>query len=160
MQIIIKTIKYYLYIFIYFCLFTVPSPVVEVTSIDTVEYGKAATLECNAIAVRGITSSVNIQWITVYNYRYTIVRRVDNVTANIIDNSVVYTDQLVTPPLSVNDSGRVYYCEVSINATNGVSSYGIFVLDFIGKYHWIIISNFIIICILVCTYYNDRCSYK
>ena len=83
--------------------------------------------------MRGITSSVNIQWLTVYNYNYIIVRGVDDVTANIVDNSVVYTDQLVTPPLSVNDSGRVYYCEVSINATYGVTSYGIFVLDFIGK---------------------------
>ena len=117
----------------YICLFTVPSPVVEVTSIDTVEYGKATTLECNAIAVRGITSSVNIQWITVYNYNYTTVRRVDNVTANIVNNSAVYTDQLVTPPLSVNDNGRVYYCEVSINATYGVSSYGSIVLGFTGK---------------------------
>ena len=117
--------------------FTVPSAIVEVISIDTVEYGKVTTLECNAIAVRGITSSVNIQWITVYNYSYTVVRRMDNVTANIVDNSAVYTDQLVTPPLNINDSGRVYYCGVIINATFGVS-YGIFVLDFIGKYHVII----------------------
>ena len=104
-----------------------------VTSIDSVEYGKATTLECNAIAVRGITSSINIQWITVYNYNYTIVRRVDNVTATIIDNSTTYTDQLVTPPLSVNDDGRVYYCEIIINTTFGVSSNGIFVLNFTGK---------------------------
>ena len=115
-----------------FCLFTVPSPVVEVTSIDTVEYGEAVTLKCNAITVRGITSSVDIQWITVYNYSYTIVRRVDNVTANIINNSAVYIDQLVTPPLSVNDDGRVYYCEVSINTTFGVSSSGSVLLDFVG----------------------------
>ena len=118
-----------------FLLFVVPSPVVEVTSIDTVEYGKATTLQCNAIAVRGITSSVNIQWITVYNYSYAIVRRVDNVIANIVDNSEVYSDQLMIPPLNANDNGRVYYCEVNINATFGVSSYGIFVLDFTGKLH-------------------------
>ena len=116
-----------------FCLFTVPSPVVEVTSNDTVEYSKAATLECNAIAVRGITSSVNILWIIVYNYNYTVVRRVDNVTANIVDNSAVYTDQLVTPPLSFSDSSREYRCVVSINATVGDSSYAIFVLDFTCK---------------------------
>ena len=83
--------------------------------------------------MRGITSSVNIQWITVYNYNYTTVRRADNITANIVDNSAVYIDQLVTPPLSVNDNGRVYYCVVSINASFGISSYGIFVLYFIGK---------------------------
>ena len=143
--------------YLYVCLFTVPSPTVEVTSIDTVEYGKATTLECNAIAVRGITSSVNIQWIAVYNYNYTIVRRVDNVTANIVNNSVLYTDQLVTPPLSVNDSGRVYYCGVSINATYGVSSYGIFVLDFTGRYQFIII---LITLWYIHTYYNNRFSYE
>ena len=89
--------------------------------------------------MRGITSSVNIQWITVYNYNYTIVRRVDNVTANIVDNSAVYTDQLVTPPLSINDSGKVYYCEVNINATVGDSIYGIFVLDFTCKQQCVIV---------------------
>ena len=117
----------------YIYLFTVPSPVVEVTSIDAVEYGKTTTLECNAIAVRGITSSVNIQWITVNNYNYTIVRLVDNVTANIVGNTAVYTDQLITPPLNANDNGRVYYCVVNINTTFGVTSYGIFILDFTGK---------------------------
>ena len=83
--------------------------------------------------MRGITSSVNIQWITVYNYSYTIVRRVDNVTASLINDSVVYTDQFVTPPISVNDNGRVYHCGVSINTTFGVSSNGSVLLDFVGK---------------------------
>ena len=114
-------------------LFAVPSPVVEVTSIDTVEYGKAATLECNAIAVKGITSRVDIFWMYITGYNYTIVRRVNNVTANVTNNTAVYTDQLVTPPLGVSDNGRVYYCAVTINTTYGVSSYGIFVLDFTGK---------------------------
>ena len=65
---------------------------------------------------------------------YTIVRSVEDVTANIVDNSAVYTDQLVTPPLSVNDSGRVYVCAVSINSTIGATSYGTIILDFIGMY--------------------------
>ena len=113
----------------YILFFTVPSPVVEVASIDTVEFGQAATLECNVIAVRGITSRVDISWLTFTG----IVRTVEDVTANIVNNSAVYTDQLVTSPLSVNDSGRVYYCVVSINSTFGVSSYGVIVLDFTGK---------------------------
>ena len=111
------------------CLFTVPSPVVEVNSIDTVEFGQAATLECNVTTVRGITSRVDIIWLTFTG----IVRAVEDVTANIVNNSAVYTDQLVTPPLNVNDSGRVYVCAVSINSTFGVSSYGTTVLDFVGK---------------------------
>ena len=113
------------------CLFTVPSPVVEVTSIDTVEFGKATTLECNVTTVRGITSRVDIIWRNGSNS--TTVTTMENITANIVNNSAVYTNQLVTPPLSVNDSGRVYYCAVSINSTFGVSSYGTIVLDFIGK---------------------------
>ena len=112
--------------------FTVPSPVVEVTSIDEVEFGKATTLECNVIAARGITSRVDIVWLIFTEYNYTIVRTVEDVTANIVDNSAVYTDQLVTPPLSVNDSGRVYVCAVSINSTFGVTSHDTIVLDFIG----------------------------
>ena len=61
------------------------------------------------------------------------MRRVDNVTANIVDSSVVYTDQLATSPLSVNDNGRVHYCEVSIYTTFRVSSNGSVLLDFVGK---------------------------
>ena len=120
--------------FICFLFYSVPSPIVEVTSIDTVEYGKATTLQCNAIAVKGITSRVDIFWIIYNIYNYTIVRRVDNVTANIVNNSAVYTDQLVTPPLNANDNGTVYYCAVDINATFGDTSYGVFVLDFSGMY--------------------------
>ena len=62
-----------------------------------------------------------------------VVRRVDNVTANIINNSAVYTDQLVTPPLSVNDNGRVYYCVVNITTTSSINGYDNFVLNFAGK---------------------------
>ena len=129
--------KQYLHIcsYVYVYLFTVPSPLVEVTNIDTVEYGKTTTLECTAIAVRGITSRVDIFWVIYDNYNYTIVRRVDNVTANIVGNSAVYTDQLITPPLSINDSGRIYDCVVNINTIFGVTSYNTFVLEFTGKYH-------------------------
>ena len=113
------------------CLYTVPSPVVKVTSIGTVEFGKPATLECNAITVKGITSRVSINWLTGFNS--TVVRRVENVTANIVNNSAFYTDQLVTAPLSTNDNGRVYYCEISINSTLAVRSYDNFLLDFKGR---------------------------
>ena len=140
--------------------FSVPSPVVEVTSIDTVEYDKATTLECNAVAVRGITSRVDIFWVIISNYNYTIVRSVDNVTANIVGNSAVYSDQLVTPPLNANDNGRVYYCAVNINATFGVSSYGVFVLDFTGMYVSISVKLYILflyiyVCLHMRMYYNS-----
>jgi len=115
-----------MYMHIRICLFTVPSPAVDITIVDDVEFGKATTLKCNVIAVRGITSRVDIIWRT----GITTVRRANGVTANIISNSAVYTDQLITPLLSVNDNGRVYVCEVRINTTFGINS---IVLDFIGK---------------------------
>ena len=113
----------------YIIFFTVPSPVVEVTSIDTVEYGKPATLQCNVIAVRGIASRVDIIWMT----EFSTLRRLNNVKANIISNSAVYNAYLVTP-LSVNNRGRVYYCGVSINTPSGVNFFnGSIALDFSGK---------------------------
>ena len=112
----------------YFCLVTVPRPVVEVTSIGTVEFGKPVTLECNVIAVRGITSRVDIIW-----FNSTSERRTENVTANIVNNSAVYTDQLVTPPLSYIHRGTRYLCGVTIFRTPGGASYGNISLNFAGK---------------------------
>ena len=88
------------------------------------------TLECSAIAVRGITSRVDIIWTTGFR----TVRRVEDITASIVNNSAIYTDQLVTPPLSVNDNGRVYQCQVVINADFRINAFGSIVLDFIGTY--------------------------
>ena len=115
---------------VHFYLFTVPSPVVEVASIYTVEFGETTTLECNVTAVRGITSRVDIIWITGYNH--TIVRRIEDVEPYILGNSAVYIDTLVTSPLNINDNGRFYNCAVTINSTFGVSSYAIIVLHLTG----------------------------
>ena len=112
-----------------YILFTVPRPVIQVTSIDTVEFGRATTLECNAIAVRGITSRVDVIWTTGFR----TVRRVDNLTASTVNNSVVYSDQFITPPLSANDNGRVYQCQVVINADFRINAFDRIVLDFTGR---------------------------
>ena len=81
--------------------------------------------------MRGITSRVDIIWRIGY---YTEVKRRVDVTASIVNSSAaVYTDQLVTPPLSVNDSGRVYYCVVNINATFWVTTSDTITLRFNGK---------------------------
>ena len=119
------------YVRIYtFSLFSVPRPVVQVTSVDTLEFGDVATLECSAIAVRGITSRVDIIWTAGFR----TVRRVEGITASIVNNSAIYTDQLVTPPLNGNDNGRVYQCQVVINADFRINAFGSIVLDFFGKY--------------------------
>ena len=76
---------------------------------------------------------MDIGWIIITESNYTIVRAVEDVTANIVNNSAVYTDQLVTPPLSVNDRDKVYLCGVSINSEFGLTFYETIELDFIGK---------------------------
>ena len=114
-----------------FLLFSVPNPIVQITNTDTLEYGKTTTLKCSVVAVRGITSRVDIIWLTGYNY--TILKTVDNVTANIINNSAVYIDHLTTPPLGVNDNGRVYYCVMNISTTSRFNGFAGFTLEFTGK---------------------------
>ena len=116
---------------------TVPDPVVEVTNTDAVEFGKTTTLECNATAVREITSGISIYWLHFTLFNFTIVRIVDNVTANIVGNSAVYTDQITTPPLSVNDSGTGYGCYVIINST-GEFYFDIFILNLTGKQQYVL----------------------
>lgn len=113
-------------------IFTVPSPVIEVTSIDAVEFGKPATLQCNVIELREIARSrVDIIWMT----QFSTVKRINDVKANIISNSTVYNDYLVTTPLSVNDNSIVYYCGVSINTPSGVHFFnGSIVIDFNSKF--------------------------
>ena len=134
-------------------IYTVPSPVVEVFSVDSVEYGQTATLECNVTAARGITSRVDIIW-----SNGIIVKTVENVTANIVNNSAVYSDQLITPPLSVNDSGRVYYCKVDIKATFEITSFNRFTLDFVGT---LVIHIYVYVRIITCKYacILHRCIY-
>ena len=114
-----------------FCLFAVPHVIVEVTSIDSLEYGETTTLECNAIAGRGITSRVDIVWIT--GFFSNVVRRRSDARGNIVGNSTVYTDQLVTPPLSFDDNGRVYYCAFNITEPDIFINFSSIILNFSGK---------------------------
>ena len=75
--------------------------------------GQSVTLDCSIVAVRGITSRVDIVW---YD-NYVQVRRMDNVTANIIrGTTTVYRDSLNISSLTRKHDGRVYSCEVIINS--------------------------------------------
>lgn len=116
---------------LWFC-FVVPRPSVRITSINTQTLYEATTLECRATTVRGITSRVDIIWST---GRMT-VKRVNGVTPKSVGHSMIYTDQLVTPPLSINDNGRVYECQVIINAYSRIRSSRNIVLDFLGENHY------------------------
>jgi len=93
--------------------------------------GDPLTLYCTVTAVRGISSSVDIMWITGGR----IVRRVNNITAEIeYNDSAIYTDSFEISSLSTNDYGRDYLCAAVINASPSVSSYDQITLIFDGEY--------------------------
>ena len=102
----------------------VPTPNVIVTALNNQQVGDPLLLECNVTTVRGITSSVDIVWIT----NDTVVERVNNVSGETVDNSVVYSDTYNNGSiLSEDDDGTMYQCKVEINATPLVSSTSTFV---------------------------------
>ena len=82
---------------------------------ETLTIGDPLTLDCIVTAVRGISSSVDIIWTTRDSLRE--LRRVDNITADIENDSAIYTDSFEIPSLSAIDNGRAYQCTVWINAS-------------------------------------------
>ena len=121
------------------CAFIVPIPLVHITVFDNetleneklenVTVGDPLTLDCTVTAVRGISSPVDIIWTTGSR----VVRRVDNITANIENDNAIYTDSFEISSISAIDNGREYQCTVVINGNKPVSSSGQFTLMFTGK---------------------------
>ena len=104
------------YIATYVCIlyYSVPTPVVTISAPNNLTTGQSVTLDCSAVVVRGITSRVDIVW---YDYNGVQVKRMDNITASIINGTaVVYTDSLNISLLTRQHDGRVYICEAIINS--------------------------------------------
>ena len=94
-------------------IYSVPTPVVIISAPSNLTTGQSLTLDCSIVAVRGITSRVDIVW---YDNGVQ-VRRMDNVTASMInDTTAVYTDSLNVSILTRQHDGRVYLCEAIINS--------------------------------------------
>ena len=100
----------------YVCIlyYSVPTPVVTISAPNNLTTGQSVTLDCSAVVVKGITSRVDIVW---YDYNGVQVKRMDNITASIINGTaVVYTDSLNISLLTRQHDGRVYLCEAIINS--------------------------------------------
>ena len=119
--------------------FVVSVPVVQVTIFDNailgnetlgnVTIGDPLTLDCTVTAVRGISSSVDIIWTTGGR----VVRRVDNITADIENDYAIYADSFEISSLSSIDNGREYRCTVVINANLPINSSDQITVVFPGK---------------------------
>ena len=106
-----------------------------------VTIGNPLILDCTVIAVRGISSSVDIIWTTGGR----VVKRVDNVIANIEYDNAIYTDSFEISSLSAFDNGRECQCTVVINANRPVYSSDQITLIFPGEYN-------MYVCTYVATY--------
>jgi len=95
----------------------VPTPNVIVTVLNNQLMGDPLLLECNVTTVRGITSSVDITWIT----NDEEVRRVSNALGKTGGNSTVYTDHY-NIARSLLRNNTIYYCQVIINSKQLVSA--------------------------------------
>ena len=92
--------------------------------------GQSLLLECIVTTVRGITSSVDIVW----SSDDVVLDTERNVSINLTTlYSASYTSTYIIPQLGTLDDGRVYSCEVVINANPLVTATGTAMLDVNGN---------------------------
>ena len=93
----------------------VPFPDLSLNPVNPPILSYQLTLECNATAVRGITSRLDFMWIRIDDDSEEIVRTVTG--ANTTGDSLVYTDTYTTPmALREIDIGVVHLCMISLDA--------------------------------------------
>ena len=107
----------------------VPTPSVVVFAPSNQTVGQSAILVCEVLAVRGITSRVDIVWSSCGMD----LNRTNNVSLSPVDNLPLYSDSYTISQLNTTDDGRVILCEVVINASPLVMANNSTTLDVTGK---------------------------
>ena len=102
----------------------------NITVPNTESSGQSLTLECNVIAVRGITNRVDIIW----RRNGVELQRMEGVNVSLITagNSAAYTDTYTISQLNATDDDREYQCEVVINTSPPVMANDTVRLDVMG----------------------------
>ena len=105
----------------------VPTPNVTVTALNNnQQVGDPLLLECNVTTVRGITSSVDIVWIS--NGEEVRV----NASKKTVDDLVVYRS--IYNDSKISQGNQTYQCSVNINASPAVNATDTFVRKLNGIY--------------------------
>ena len=123
---------------------TVPKPNVSVNIQNvTMIVGQPLTLECNASAVRGINSQVDIVWSNDNSSKE--LTRSKNVSALMTNFSTVllYKDYFNISKLTTDHDGITYECEVIINADPPVRATDNIAIHVTGKH---------------LSYFNHKCN--
>jgi len=92
--------------------------VINLRAVTNQTVGQPLTLECNATAVRGITSSVDITIFSLGPSQFLIVETFEDVDPIIVGNSAVYSADVTLTGLTSFDNGRLIICSVNINSTS------------------------------------------
>ena len=91
--------------------------------------GQSLMLICHVIAVRGITSKVDIVW----NSYGLDLKTIEANISLIANDSVEYTAYYTIAQLNETDDGRVYQCKVVIDSSPQVIANSSITLNAIGK---------------------------
>ena len=101
-----------------------------VTAPNTQLVGQSLTLQCEVTTVSNINSSVDIVW----SRGDMVLRTTSNLTAAIMNDTVVYSDSYTTDPLNSNDNGNTIQCRVEINTVPQVTNADTVELMLSGKH--------------------------
>ena len=147
----------YITVCIHYCLYITLVP----TTINLIEssnmmVGEQLTLQCVVDTVENITSRVDIVW----RRDGTQLERTNNVTGNIMNGSVVYSDLYMFGSLATSDNGTIVECEVVINVEPPVRNTATTVIVVFGKCFSILVCYFAYMYIdIMCMYYVYIKSY-
>ena len=117
--------------FCHYVYIAVPSPYdIHVVPHNVQTVGQSLLLECIVTTVRGIISGMDITWsrddVVFQTERNISINHTTLYTAS-------YTSTYIIPQLSTLDDGRIYSCEVVINATPPIPATGRIEIDVIGN---------------------------
>ena len=105
---------------------------VEVANVSSAVIDQSFVLQCSAIMVRGITSTVDFIWSTGNRQ----VRRINDVTPSDLVTLIVFNDSFVIPSLDISDIG-VYQCEVILNSFSHITVNDVFTVPFSDIYTYV-----------------------
>ena len=108
-----------------------PLPLTFITILNNQTVGRSLALECDVIAVRGITSRVDIVWSS-NGVELNTIERIN--VSSVTYNSVLYTDTYIIPQLRTTDEYREYQCKISINTKLPVIATDSVILNVTGKH--------------------------
>ena len=103
---------------------------VTVTAPNTQIVGQSLILECSVTTVRGITSTIDIQW----SIGNTVIQLIEGINSTLsTTSSVSYETTYNITQLTTSDDNRVYQCKVLINTNPLLTTTDNVTLNIIGN---------------------------